>query len=219
MSGIFSVKSVVSLAAALLLVFVIACGGTAPAEPQPQAQPAAPQAQAQPAATTAPAAQAAPTERPDEEPTATPFATAVPTVPPAVQAETPRLMLKAPEANPKRGGVMQWAGLSDSPHFDMHQCNTAACAQPQGVYFDNLLRYSPFDGGKEVMPDLAYAWEVSDDGLVYTFHLREGVLFHDGAELTSEDVKATFDRIIFPPVGMISPRQSVFPRRRRTPDR
>ena len=68
-------------------------------------------------------------------------------------------MLKAPEANPKRGGVMQWAGLSDSPHFDMHQCNTAACAQPQGVYFDNLLRYSPFDGGKEVIPDLAYGWK------------------------------------------------------------
>ena len=211
MSAIVSVKSIVSVASALLLVFVLACGGTAPAEPQPQA-PAAPQAQAQPAAATAaPAAQTAPTAMPNEEPTATPFATAVPTVPPKVQAETPpRLMLKAPEANPKRGGVMQWAGLSDSPHFDMHQCNTAACAQPQGVYFDNLLRYSPFDGGVEVIPDLAYAWEVSDDGLVYTFHLREGVMFHDGAELTSEDVKATFDRIIFPPVGMISPRQSVF---------
>ena len=209
MSSIFSVKSVVSLTVSLLLVFVIACGGTAPAEPQSQA-PSAPQAQDQSAATAAPAAQAAPTERPDEEPTATPFATAVPTVPPKVQAETPRLMLRAPEDNPQRGGVMQWAGLSDSPHFDMHQCNTAACAQPQGVYFDNLLRYSPFDGGKEVIPDLAYGWEVSDDGLVYTFHLREGVLFHDGAEMTSEDVKATFDRIIFPPVGMISPRQSVF---------
>ena len=210
MSASIGVKPILSVALALLLVFVLACGGTAPAEPQPQA-PAAPQAQAQPAAATAaPAAQTAPTAMPNEEPTATPFATAVPTVPPKVQAETPRLMLKAPEANPKRGGVMQWAGLSDSPHFDMHQCNTAACAQPQGVYFDNLLRYSPFDGGVEVIPDLAYAWEVSDDGLVYTFHLREGVMFHDGAELSSEDVKATFDRIIFPPVGMISPRQSVF---------
>ena len=211
MSGIFSIKPIASAALAIALALVVACGGTAPAEPQPQA-PAAPQAQAQPEATTAPApaAGATPTAMPDVEPTATPFATAVPTVPPQVQAETPRLMLKAPEANPKRGGVMQWAGLSDSPHFDMHQCNTAACAQPQGVYFDNLLRYSPFDGGKEVIPDLAYAWEVSDDGLVYTFHLRDGVMFHDGAELTSEDVKATFDRIIFPPVGMISPRQSVF---------
>ncbi len=210
MSAFIGVKPILSVALALLLALVVACGGTAPAEPQQQA-PVAPQAQAQPAAaTSAPAAQTAPTAVPDEEPTATPFATAVPTVPPKVQAETPRLMLMAPEANPKRGGVMQWAGLSDSPHFDMHQCNTAACAQPQGVYFDNLLRYSPFDGGVEVIPDLAYAWEVSDDGLVYTFHLRDGVMFHDGAELTSEDVKATFDRIIFPPVGMISPRQSVF---------
>ena len=66
------------------------------------------------------------------------------------------------------------------------------------------------DGGVEVIPDLPDAWEVSDDGLVYTFHLRDGVMFHDGAELTSEDVKATLHRIIFPPVGMISQRQSVF---------
>jgi ABC-type transport system substrate-binding protein len=119
-------------------------------------------------------------------------------------------MLKAPEANPKRGGIMQWAGLSDSPHFDMHQCNTAACAQPQGPFFDNLVRYSPFDGGKELMPDLAHSWDLSADATVYTFHLREGVKFHDGAELTADDIKATFDRIIFPPTGMISPRMSVF---------
>jgi len=119
-------------------------------------------------------------------------------------------LLRAPEPNPKRGGILQWAGLSDSPHFDMHQCDTAACAMPQSPFFDTLLRYSPFDGGKEIVPDLAYKWEVSDDGLTYTFHLRDGVKFHDGATLTSEDVKATFDRIIFPPTGMISPRRGTF---------
>lgn len=201
MNAAFSIRVASSLAMALFLVLLVACGGAAPAEPEATA---APQAQAQPQP------QAAATSAPAEGPVSTPFATAVPTAPPKALAESPPLMLQAPEDNPKRGGVMQWAGLSDSPHFDMHQCNTAACAQPQGPFFDNLLRYSPFDGGKEVIPDLGYAWEVSDDGLVYTFHLRDSVLFHDGVELTSEDIKATFDRIIFPPTGMISPRQSVF---------
>ena len=205
MLAAFAPKTTFSVVLLFALTLLIACGGAAPQEPAaPQAtqesQSSQPSQGQQPAATSASG----------EEPTSTPFATVVPTVPPQAQADTPRLMLKALEDNPKRGGTMQWAGLSDSPHFDMHQCNTAACAQPQGPYFDNLLRYSPFDGGKEVIPDLAYTWETSDDGLVYTFHLRDGVLFHDGAELTSEDIKATFDRIIFPPVGMISPRQSVF---------
>jgi peptide/nickel transport system substrate-binding protein len=105
---------------------------------------------------------------------------------------------------------LRWGGLSDSPHFDLHQCNSIACAAPQSPLFDNLLRFSPLDGGRKVIPDLAYKWDVSADGLTYTFHLREGVKFHDGALLTSEDVKATFDRVIFPPAGFISPRQSLF---------
>lgn len=211
MRAVFGLKATGMLAMAMFLVLLVACGGASPAEPgdtsASQDQPTAAAAAPQPVATSA---QPATGSQRAEEPTATPFATAVPTAPPKALTEAPQLMLKAPEDNPTRGGIMQWAGLSDSPHFDMHQCNTAACAQPQGPFFDNLLRYSPFDGGKEVIPDLAYTWEVSDDGLVYTFHLRDGVLFHDGAELTSDDVKATFDRIIFPPTGMISPRQSIF---------
>lgn len=47
----------------------------------------------------------------------------------------------------------------------------------------------------EIVPVLAEAWNVSDDGLVYTFHLRKDVLFHDGTELTARDVKTSFERI------------------------
>lgn len=46
----------------------------------------------------------------------------------------------------------------------------------------------------EVQPQLATAWEISDDGLVYTFHLAEGVTFHDGTSFDADDVKFTFDR-------------------------
>lgn len=44
-------------------------------------------------------------------------------------------------------------------------------------------------------PSLAESWEVSEDGLVWTFHMRHGVTFHDGSPLTAEDVKFTLDLI------------------------
>ncbi|MGK9055043.1 ABC transporter substrate-binding protein [Xaviernesmea oryzae] len=46
-------------------------------------------------------------------------------------------------------------------------------------------------------PDLARSWTVSDDGLVYTFDLEDGVTWHDGKPLTSEDVKFTFEKVLF----------------------
>jgi len=49
-------------------------------------------------------------------------------------------------------------------------------------------------GGTEVVPGLAEDWEVSDDGLSYTFNLREGVTFHDDTEFNAEAVCFNFDR-------------------------
>ncbi len=57
--------------------------------------------------------------------------------------------------------------------------------------YEGLTRFGP-DGS--VLPGLAHDWKISDDGLTYTFHLREGVTFHDGATMTAEDVKFTLDR-------------------------
>ncbi|MCP4166400.1 MAG: ABC transporter substrate-binding protein [Chloroflexi bacterium] len=50
--------------------------------------------------------------------------------------------------------------------------------------------------GSELNADLAEGWEVSDDGLVYTFHLRDGVTFQDGTPLTAGDVVYSFDRML-----------------------
>ncbi len=59
--------------------------------------------------------------------------------------------------------------------------------------FNRLLKMNNL---QEILPDLAKSYEVSEDGLTYTFHLYENVNFHDGTKLTSDDVKFTFDQII-----------------------
>src|SRR5439155_1432455 len=58
--------------------------------------------------------------------------------------------------------------------------------------------------------DLAWKWEISPDGKKYTFYLRKGVKFHDGADFTAEDVKATYERIARPPKGVVIPRTPLF---------
>ena len=60
--------------------------------------------------------------------------------------------------------------------------------------YDGLVRYK--DGTLEVEPALATAWEISEDGTVYTFTLRDGVSFHDGSPFNAEAVKFNFDRML-----------------------
>ncbi|TPW27841.1 ABC transporter substrate-binding protein [Martelella alba] len=60
--------------------------------------------------------------------------------------------------------------------------------------YDGLVRYK--DGTLEVEPSLATGWDISDDGTVYTFHLRDGVTFHDGSPFNAEAVKFNFDRML-----------------------
>ncbi|MBM1219956.1 ABC transporter substrate-binding protein [Ponticoccus sp. SC2-23] len=57
--------------------------------------------------------------------------------------------------------------------------------------FEGLTRFMA-DGS--VVPGLAASWDISDDGLVYTFTLRDGVTFHDGTTMDAEDVKFSLDR-------------------------
>ena len=70
----------------------------------------------------------------------------------------------------------------------------AAAAIDEVVYanlFEGLTRYRP-DGS--IAPALAKSWEISDDGLTYTFHLHDGVKFHDGTDMNADDVKFSLDR-------------------------
>ena len=121
-----------------------------------------------------------------------------------------KFQLKAAEPNPKHGGVIRMGIPVRPPHFDLHQSGTIFNLGAMGCMFDNLIRRDPRDGGKTVIPDLAHSWQIAKDGQTYTFTLREGVQYHDGAELTAADVKATFDRIVRPPQGISIPRSILF---------
>mgnify|MGYP003626297956 FL=1 len=62
--------------------------------------------------------------------------------------------------------------------------------------YDGLMDYEP--GTTELRPGLAESYEISDDGMVFTFKLRDGVQFHNGREMTAEDVKFSLDRVTNP---------------------
>src|SRR3984957_9240277 len=121
-----------------------------------------------------------------------------------------KFQMTTPEPNPKRGGVMRYGITNRPPHFDVHQSGTINSLGAQGCMFDNLIRRDPRNSGHTIIPDLAHSWDIAKDGKTYTFMLRQGVHFHDGAELTSEDTKATFDRIAKPPKGDSIPRSVLF---------
>lgn len=63
--------------------------------------------------------------------------------------------------------------------------------------FDRLVDIEvDADGNSKIVPSLAESWDISDDGLEYTFHLRQGVKFHNGNDFTAEDVAYTFHRML-----------------------
>src|SRR5437016_3352794 len=113
------------------------------------------------------------------------------------------------DEQPRRGGILNVALAANPPSLDMHQEQTFAVAQPLGPIYNNLIVFDPHNY-PQLIGDLAKSWSVSADSLTYTFTLHQGVTFHDDSPLTSADVKASWDRMVFPPEGVVSPRKSYF---------
>jgi len=115
-----------------------------------------------------------------------------------------------PTADPddiQEGGTLIWGHSEVTQNLDIHQTATASTGRFLNSVYDALvgltvdLELSTDPNIRS--PGLASDWEVSDDLMTYTFTLREGVTFHDGSELTAEDVKYSYDRITNPDTGAI----------------
>ena len=110
---------------------------------------------------------------------------------------------------PRRGGVLLAAIAADAPSLDPHQEQTFATIQLVAPCYSTLLQFDPFSYPK-IVGDAATEWKIAPDGLTYTFKIRPGISFHDGTPLTAADVKTTYDKIVFPPAGVRSPRKTTY---------
>jgi peptide/nickel transport system substrate-binding protein len=110
---------------------------------------------------------------------------------------------------PRSGGELVFAVGGTPPSYDGHRETTFAMLHPIAPHYSTLLRFDPQNYPK-IVGDVAESWSISKDALTYTFKLRQGIKFHDGSELTSKDVKATYDKIVFPPEGVVSARQASY---------
>ena len=117
----------------------------------------------------------------------------------------------AAQDKPRTGGELIFVVPSEPPSYDGHQEETFGVTHPIAPHYNTLLRVDPLDKtGTKPVADLAESWAISKDSLTYTFKIRKGVKFHDGSEMTSKDIKATYDKILKPPAGVKSLRKEAY---------
>ena len=111
---------------------------------------------------------------------------------------------------PKAGGRVARAQSGDPPSFDQHGQSSTVANLPSSPMFNTLVQFDPAKSDEkpsDIVPDLADSWQITPDGLTYTFKLKQGVKFHDGTPFVAGDVKASLERQITPPKGLVPPRQ------------
>jgi peptide/nickel transport system substrate-binding protein len=101
------------------------------------------------------------------------------------------------QSEPKQGGTLKLGfGISQIPNLDPAKVNLGIVAgEIVSNIFSSLVQFDPQLG---LIPDLAENWTVSEDGLQYSFTLREGLTFHNGDPLTANDLVYTYERNIDP---------------------
>ena len=96
---------------------------------------------------------------------------------------------------PKYGGTLSIGITQQVLNLDPHVATAFSSWRVMELIYEGLLR---FDNQLQLQPALAESWTVSPNGLAYTFKLRSDVKFHDGSQLTAEDVKYSFERVLNP---------------------
>src|SRR5260370_32684566 len=116
------------------------------------------------------------------------------------------------EETPKNGGMLNYVIPANAPpSCDAHRETTFATIHSAAPFYSVLIRVDPNNPSSTTgfMCDLCTAMpQPTDGGKTYTFKIREGVKFHDGVPLTAADVAASWEHIIHPPEGVLSPRES-----------
>jgi peptide/nickel transport system substrate-binding protein len=108
--------------------------------------------------------------------------------------ETP-LPAEGEAAAPAYGDTFIEASIGEPSNLLPVLASDSASADISGLVYDGLVRY---DKNLRIEGELAESWEISDDNLTITFHLREGVKWHDGAPFTSADVLFTYRLYVDP---------------------
>lgn len=115
-------------------------------------------------------------------------------------------------AGVKKGGRFTLAVDGDPPAgFDLHAGSTSNGSYMITPAYNQLVQFDPMvavESPKSIIPDLAEKWEISPDGMTYTFHLAKGVKFHDGTPFSSADVRASLLRQQKPPAGVVAVRST-----------
>ena len=133
------------------------------------------------------------TPTPASTPTPAPTATPIPTPDPRALAVALRY-----------GGIVPMMTMSEPSNVDPYRATLSSQVAPSTPIYNQLIEYDPHNF-TEIIGDLAKSWTVADDGLSVTFRLNEGVLWHDGKEVTSEDVVFSLDRMVTPGEGEARP--------------
>ncbi len=99
------------------------------------------------------------------------------------------------ESSPARQTLIDSRDTYDPRSLDPALSTDVPTGRAVGYIFDGLVRFTP---DAQVVPGLAHTWDISADGMTYTFHLRNGVKFHDGRAFTSRNVINSFQRVLDP---------------------
>ncbi|MCY4470375.1 MAG: ABC transporter substrate-binding protein, partial [Thiotrichales bacterium] len=116
-------------------------------------------------------------------------------------------------ADVQKGGTLDFVVAGEAPSKDGHKETTYAIVHPFAPFYSLLIRVDPENPqSSDFVCDLCVGGvpEPTNGGKTYTFKIKEGVTFHDGTPMTAQDIKATYDKIIFPPEGVASARKAFF---------
>ena len=104
------------------------------------------------------------------------------------------LLILIPSLSMAASDTLIWGRGGDSVMLDLAQATDGESIKAGIQIFENLVKFG--NNSMDVEPQLAESWDVSDDGLIWTFHLRKGVKFHDGTDFNATAVYNSFARII-----------------------